>query len=194
MPGPAPPTPDGVVLAGGAGSRMGRPKADVPLAGVPLAARAVALLAAHCGTVVVVARPGVPLPPLDARVVLDRPGPAAALTGLLTGLAACTADDVLVLACDMPLAGPAVAALAALPPGTAAVAAGEGGDQPLCARYPRLAALALGDRLAAEGRLAVRGFAAGLSPRRVPAPAQCLLNVNDPGGVAAAEAALREGA
>src|SRR5207237_6097471 len=93
---------DGVVLAGGAGRRLGRAKATVVLVGRTLVERAVDALAPHCGRIVVVTRAAVPLPPLDAETVLDGPGPPCPLNGLATGLAAGDSEQVLVLASHLP--------------------------------------------------------------------------------------------
>ena len=101
------------MLAGGAGRRFGGPKAVVRLGGRTLVERAVGELLPRCGRVVVASRAGVPLPPLPVPVVLDRPGPDCPMNGLATALAALHADDVLVLGCDLPLAGPLLDALGA---------------------------------------------------------------------------------
>jgi molybdenum cofactor guanylyltransferase len=169
---------DGVVLAGGPGVRLGRPKAGVLVGGVTLVERAVAALAGRCRRVVVVSRPGIALPALPVAVVLDRPGPDCALNALATGLAALDGDDVLVLACDLPFAAPALDALLAAEPGAAVVAAAGTASQPLCARYPREAALAAALRLLGDGALAARGLADALGAAPVQGPPGALLNVN----------------
>ncbi len=160
-----PSRPDGIVLAGGAGRRMGGPKAPIAFAGGTLVQRAVALMAERCARVIVVARPEVPLPAVDAAVVLDRPGPDCPLTGIATGLVASDAAEVLVLGCDLPFAGPLLDALIAHD-AAAAVAHADGHIQPLCARYPRAAALAAADALLAAGRLAARGLPRPSGPSR----------------------------
>ena len=182
---------DGIVIAGGAGARMGGPKAVAAIGGRTLVELAVAALRPHCGRVLVVTRPGITLSAPPAEVVLDRPGPHAPLTGLATGLAACTAAQELVLACDLPLADPVMARLAAAPAGRAAVAVDPSGRvQPLCARYPREAALAAADELLAAGTPRMMRLVDILGPVRVEASADELLNVNTPGDLARA-AALR---
>ncbi len=180
----------GVVLAGGAGERLGQPKATVDFHGEPLAARAVRLLrAAGCGPLVVSARAGRPLPSLDVPVVWDPPEADGVLEGLATALASVEADDVLVVACDLPLAGPLLARLAAAPPGEAVVAVDASGEmQPLCARYPRRLALeAAAAALAADRR--VQRWADTLSPTFVSATGNELLNCNTPEDLATALAA-----
>jgi len=179
------------VLAGGAGRRLGRPKADVRLAGLTLVERAVEALAGRCSRIVVVSRPGVPLPALDAPVVHDRPGPDAPLAALATGLAALDAPDVLVLACDLPLAAPLLDRLLAAPPGVAAAAAERGRPQPLCARYPRERTLAACERLLASGALPVRGLLDAVGAVRIEAEDDELLNVNTALDLERAESALR---
>ncbi|MEJ7766157.1 MAG: molybdenum cofactor guanylyltransferase [Acidimicrobiales bacterium] len=133
------------MLAGGLGTRFGRPKATVVLDGQTLVVRAVAALAPHCGRVVVVGRPEVPLP---VASIDDRPGPDCPLNALATGLAAVEADEVLVLACDLPAAAPVLSRLVTAP---SVAVDPEGRAQPLCARYPRAAALATAESLLAAG-------------------------------------------
>jgi molybdopterin-guanine dinucleotide biosynthesis protein A len=102
----------------------------------------------------VVTRPAVGLPALRAEVVLDRPGPQSPLNALATGLAAVQAERVLVLACDLPMAGPLIGRLAAAPLPDPVVAADAGGRaQPLCGRYARAPALAACNALLAAGEL-----------------------------------------
>jgi molybdopterin-guanine dinucleotide biosynthesis protein A len=183
---------DGCVLAGGAGRRFGRPKADVRLGDRTLVERAVAALVPRCGRVVVVSRPGVPLPALPVPVVLDRPGPDCPLVGVATGLEALAADDAVVLGCDLPLAGPLLDALIAAPPGVAVVASRRGRPQPLCARYPRARALAACERLLAAGALPLAGLLDALGAATVEDRGDALLNVNTPQDLARAMMILRE--
>jgi molybdopterin-guanine dinucleotide biosynthesis protein A len=166
--------PDGLVLAGGAGARFGGPKALAVLDGATLVQRAVAALETGCGRVVVVGRPEVPLPvpSLD-----DRPGPDCPLNAVATGLAALDADEVLVLACDLPWAAPVLPRLLTAP---SVAVDPEGRPQPLCARYPRLAALAAADRLLAQGNLRMMALLDALGALAVPATTAELHNVTVP--------------
>ena len=160
------------------------------VAGRTLVESAVGRLQARCVSVVVVTRPDIPLPTLDAQVVFDRPGPAAPLVGIATGLEALTTASCLVLACDLPLADAILDRLVADPSG-AAVAADPGGRvQPLCARYPRRAALAACEAILADGVLAAQALAVHLAAVAIPAAPGELLNVNTPEDLARAEAAL----
>jgi molybdopterin-guanine dinucleotide biosynthesis protein A len=183
----------GIVLAGGAGRRFGRAKAGVVVGGRTLVERAVDLLRPHCGPIVVVGRPEVALPALDVPVHFDRPGPDAPLNALATGLAALEAADVLVLACDLPCAGPVVDRLAAVAPGTAAAAREHGGGrwQPLCARYPRRATLGACDSLLAGGELRLLRLIDALAPLAVDATRDELANVNSPADLARIDAVTR---
>lgn len=166
--------PDGLVLAGGAGTRFGGPKALAVLDGVTLVERALAALEGRCRRVVVVGRASVPLPvpSLD-----DRPGPDCPLNAVATGLAALDADEVLVLACDLPGAGPVLDRLATA---TSVAVDPTGRPQPLCARYPRRAALAAAERLLADGNLRMLALLDQLDPTPVPASAAELHNVTFP--------------
>jgi molybdopterin-guanine dinucleotide biosynthesis protein A len=182
----------GIVLAGGAGLRAGGPKAGMLLAGRPLVAAAVERLLRRCDSVVVVSRPGVPLPTLAAPVLFDRPGPAAPLVGIATGLGALRTASCLVLACDLPFADAVLDRLIEAPHAAAVAADSDGRIQPLCARYPREAGLAACEALLAGGRLAAQGLAAALEAVPVPAGPGELLNVNTPEDLAQAEAAYGE--
>jgi molybdopterin-guanine dinucleotide biosynthesis protein A len=176
----------GIVLAGGAGRRLGRPKASVVLEGRTLVERAVETLRPHCRAVLVVRRPEVELPPLDATVRYDRPGPDAPLNALATGLAALDTGDVLVLACDLPSARPVVDRLALAAPG-AAVARDRASRrwQPLCARYPRLAALEVCERLLASGETRLLPIVGALGAAAIDATDEELANVNSQADLAA---------
>lgn len=173
-------SPDGLVLAGGSGRRLGRPKAGVVLGGQTLAERAVALLAARCQRLAVVSRTGVDLPPVEAKVVVDQPGEAGPMNALATGLAVLGAADVLVLACDLPLAGPLLDRLAQAPARKAAVASDGGRLQPLCARYPREATLEAARALMAAGVFRMLDLVAAVNAGTVAAADHELLNVNRP--------------
>jgi molybdopterin-guanine dinucleotide biosynthesis protein A len=78
-----------VILAGGASSRMGRDKAWLEFGGRPLLVHVVAIVAECCRPIVVAARVGQALPPLEHRAVeriddaLDDGGP---LVGIIAGL------------------------------------------------------------------------------------------------------------
>lgn len=96
----------GAVLAGGRSSRMGRTKALIPVAGVPMAERvADAMVAAGCAPVVLAGGDPVELAPLGRRVVPDAPpgghGPVAGVRAALDALAA-VAEAVVVAPCDVP--------------------------------------------------------------------------------------------
>lgn len=98
----------GVLLAGGRGERMGYDKALMTFRGRPLLPRLVERLRHECdGGVLVVRRPGQPLPDLPddplIRVVDDLIPHQAALGGLYTGLALAPTPWVFLAACDMPL-------------------------------------------------------------------------------------------
>lgn len=179
----------GVVLAGGASRRMGTPKATLGLAGRPLAARAVDLLAAAGLEAVVVSKAGSPLPALEARVIAEPDEPRHPLTGIVTALREMR-RPVVVIGCDMPLAPPPLLAHLArliVQSGRRAVVVEVAGAlEPLLAAYHPACADALGEALAE--RLPLRDAVASLAPERLGEdelrdfgdPAAIAFNVNSP--------------
>jgi molybdopterin-guanine dinucleotide biosynthesis protein A len=155
------------VLAGGLGSRLGRQKATVMLAGhtlisYPLRAAANAGLEAF-----VVAKRDSELPALDVMVVREPERPRHPLCGIVTAVRHVASRDaasrVLVLACDMPFVAPEL--LCALAAGEAESAVAEAGEavQPLPALIAVSQHAALAEALAHERSL--RATIAQLSPR-----------------------------
>ncbi len=131
--------PIGVVLAGGAGRRMGGGKGVVELHGTPLLAYPVAALRAALGEVIVVAKRDTELPRLPGVPVWAEPDePRHPLTGLVHALQQAGGRPLLVAAGDLPFV-PAdlVRELASADPhGRPAVVPRAGGRlQPLLALY-----------------------------------------------------------
>jgi molybdopterin-guanine dinucleotide biosynthesis protein A len=99
----------GVLVAGGAGARLGLgvPKALARLAGLTLLDRAHATLARVCDDVVVAAPAALALPlPPGARRVNDAPGATGPLAGLVAGLASAPCERAVVLGVDFPFIEP----------------------------------------------------------------------------------------
>ena len=175
------------VLAGGRSRRMGRAKAVALLGGRPLATWVVAAAQVAGLEVVVVAKPGSELPPLEVPVWAEPEEPAHPACGLVAALERAAPRAVVALACDMPFVPPALLAeLAALD----AVAAHPPGEA-FPARYAPAALPVLRAGLAREAPL--RELLAQLRPAilAVDEPARALLGINDPAALARAEAALR---
>jgi molybdopterin-guanine dinucleotide biosynthesis protein A len=174
-----------VVLAGGAGRRMGSPKALAVLGGRPLIAWPLAAAAAAGLEAVVIAKPDTLLPELAVPVWLEPAEPTHPLLGIVTGIE--RAGGVIVaVGCDQPwLAPELLRALALAGPGAAAPR-GERGPAPLPARYPPEALGALRAALAAEAPL--RTTLAALDPVVVDVgdPAR-LASLNTPAALAEAE-------
>jgi molybdenum cofactor guanylyltransferase len=123
-----------IVLAGGRSSRFGRDKLAEPIDGQPLLDHAIAAVRAISDEVVVVTAPDAE-PPVPEGVVLvhdARPfeGPLAALDA---GLAATTADSVVVVGGDMPTLVPSVLGrlVAALGDDATAAILGVDGPRPI---------------------------------------------------------------
>ena len=140
----------GLVVAGGAGTRMGRDKAAVEIDGERLIDRAVRRLTGCCTEVLVAAGPRRDLVVAGARAVADAPGEGP-LAGIVGGLQAATTELVAVVGVDMPdVSTDLLLAMAAAWDGEAGVVARvEGLLQPLHALYatswaPRYAQLLAG--------------------------------------------------
>lgn len=185
----------GVVLAGGAGSRMGGAKPDAVLAGRPLLAYPVAALrGAGLERVAVVAKGEAPLPDVGPVESWREPGePRHPLVGIVEALRRANGAAVIVLACDLPLVTPAlVRALAeADAAGAPAVVARAGTMlQPVCARYEP-AALGRLRGFDPDARLVTQVEAIG--PALLDVEVELLRNVNRPDDLAAIEARLAVG-
>lgn len=122
----------GAVLTGGASTRMGRDKALLEVAGVPLAGIAVrALSAAGAVRTFAVGGDRVALEALGLEVVPDRHPGTGPLGGLVTALAEARTEVVVVLPCDLPGAdaravAQIVAALLEAPSAAVAIPMAEG--------------------------------------------------------------------
>lgn len=162
------PTLSGVVLAGGASSRMGQDKALLVYAGEPLVARAARLLASFCDDVVLASGDGQRLGLLELPQVADVAPGLGPLAGIVAGLERAAHPLVAVLAVDMPYAsGPLFGLLAQLWAGEPAVVPVVAEAlEPLHAVYAREAASALRAALAG-GQRSVRRAVAALGVRRV---------------------------
>jgi molybdopterin-guanine dinucleotide biosynthesis protein A len=138
----------GILLTGGASTRMGRDKASIVLDGATLAERAGQVLAAATTDAVEVGPGRSSLPAV--REVPPGDGPLAAIAA---GAAALGGDGpAIVLACDMPLVTVALLRWLADHPAPGSVIPISGEPQPLCARWSAAAlasipsSLALGHR------------------------------------------------
>ncbi len=176
----------GAVLAGGASTRMGSPKALIELAGRTLVARVVAAVGSAGLEPMVVAKPDSPLPRLDCRVLTEPAEPRHPLTGLLTALHASAGRGVIAVACDTPFVPPKLLAWLAGLDDDAAVCEVGGVIQPLLGRYTPAVAGPLGEALAR--RDSIRGAIDTLAPRivcedelrRFGDPERIAFNVNAP--------------
>jgi molybdopterin-guanine dinucleotide biosynthesis protein A len=122
----------GILLTGGASSRMGRDKATMEVDGEALGARAARVLQAVCDPVIEVG-PGV----TSLRAVREDPPGAGPLAALLAGAAALgTSGPVMLLACDLPFVTTQLLhALAHWPGDGTVVPVVDGRVQYACARY-----------------------------------------------------------
>lgn len=134
-----------IVLCGGKSTRMGRHKAWLTWAGVPMVSHVVGTLRPLVDEVIVVSSRDLALPPLEAEVVRDREPALGPLSGIREGLACAGSDLAFVTATDAPYLTAAFVR-AMLEPDCAAATEVDGHVQTLAAVYPR-SALALAEEL-----------------------------------------------
>jgi molybdopterin-guanine dinucleotide biosynthesis protein A len=180
----------GVVLAGGAGRRLGGRKALATLAGGPLLLRPVAVLATVCDRVAVVCKPDTELPPLPPGVERwdEPPEPRHPLSGIVHGLER-AGGPVLVCAADMPFVTPEAcrALLAAAGPAPATVGTCAGVPHGTFAAYGPAALARLRD---ASPDAPLARTVEALGPVHVDLPARVLRSVNTPEDLRAAQVEL----
>jgi molybdopterin-guanine dinucleotide biosynthesis protein A len=189
------------LLTGGRGTRLGRDKSRMPLAGVPAATRLAQRLARLFEDVLLVGGE----PPADApgRRIADPEGPACALRGIVGALEAARAERVLVLATDLPLVSDALLlALVAWPEACAVAPRAGEGRHALCVLLARDRALPVAKRRLAEGDLSLHGLLVevgtawleGEALARLDPDGLALTNVNTAEDLARAERRLEDGA
>ncbi len=188
-----------VILAGGASTRMGRPKASAPFLGEPLAARILRRLGPQVARVYLNAREddaelaqlGAPLAPDSAR--WRGAGP---LAGVAAGLVRAQADGFAYLAtspCDAPFLPRDLVArlLAPVRAGAvAAVAVSDFGLEPMFALWP-VGALATVEEALAAGRASPRSVLTRLGAGQVAFAGDVFANLNTREDFARAEARAR---
>lgn len=194
--------PIGVVLAGGAGRRIGGAKAIVELHGTPLVEYPLRALQAVLAEVVIVAKQGTALPPLPGVPIWIEPAePRHPLAGIVHALegagAAVGAREILVSAGDLPFVGPDLVELLAHTGahGAPAVVPRVGGRmQPLLARYAPAAYEPLAAALRCDPPPSVTEAVTALRPRVLELDdAQPFFNVNAPEDLLTAAGLLDRG-
>jgi molybdenum cofactor guanylyltransferase len=169
--------PLGVVLAGGAATRLGGAKATLELGGRPLIAYPLAAFAQAGIEAVVVAKRDTGLPPLDVPRLTEPDEPTHPLLGLVTGLAHAGGRPIVTSPCDTPFVTPALLTSLAATPTTAAVHDGRR-LHPLLARYQPDDLPALQRGLAESA--SATSTAESLAPAAIEADPALTFNVNTP--------------
>ena len=171
------PRPSGILLAGGASRRFGRPKVVEPFDGVPLFHRPLRALIDSCDDVIMVIAPDAAPPALPewaARVSFARDPVAyeGPLAGTRAGLERVHGERAMLVAADMPGVRAELLALMARHASgrgpNAVVLLDEGGRRPLPAALPVVPALALARRLLESGERRLRALVEGLDAEGLP--------------------------
>lgn len=175
--------PVGLILAGGAGTRIGGGKASVALHGDPLLLYPLRALRAVVSDVAIITKPQIELPRLEGTMVWVEPEqPVHPLLGICEALALAGGRPVLVCPVDMPFISPQLlsALVGAQSDGRAAViAACHGEPRPLVGRYTPAAVPLLGQ--AAHGKLSEDQVLEMLEPELVEVEDEVeLFDVNTP--------------
>ena len=196
------PSVTGMILAGGASSRMGRNKALIELEGQPLIARVVQALRPLADDILIVANDPQPLSFLNLPIIPDITPGYGPLMGLYSGLKGASGELAVMVAVDMPFLTPDfLRFLLALAPDHDVVIPEAGGRlHPLCAVYRRTTCLPAIEQVIARGQRRLIAFHPLVRVRRVGEDALraispdllALANVNTPQELAWARERLRE--
>ena len=186
--------PVGVVLAGGAGRRIGGSKALATLDRRALISYPLEAVWRALGNVTIVAKPDTELPSVvGAAVWIEPQEPRHPLTGIMHAISLAEGRPVLICASDMPLVTPELIAEIAFadPRGAPAVVASFHGEiQPLLACYQPSALEPL-SAAARDPGVRLRDAVEGLKPVRYEVEdGDCLFNVNSPDELLQAAAML----
>jgi len=185
------------ILAGGASSRMGEPKAAIELLGRPLIGHAIDATRQAGLEPLVVAKRDTGLPAIDCALLLEPGEPLHPAVGVIAALER-VGGPVVVLPCDAPLVPPAlIAELAGRP--VDFLMPVHPREQPLIARYapallPRL-------REGVDAGDSMHAIAADLGGERMGAdelatfgdPERMFINANDPAEIERLRTELSEG-
>jgi molybdopterin-guanine dinucleotide biosynthesis protein A len=167
----------GILLAGGASRRFGRPKIVEPLDGVPLFHWPLRALLDSCDDVVIVLAPDAAEPPLldgadRIRFARDRVAHQGPLAGTRVGLENVGRDYAVLIAADMPGVGSGLLSLmterAATAHRDAVVLSDADGPRPLPAVVRVAPSLALARTLLETGERRLRALVEGLEADALP--------------------------
>lgn len=187
-----------VILAGGAGSRIGGGKPKTVLGGRTLFERAATRAAAWSKLAAVAVRGDGQVPPTSLPIIDDDPAVEGPLGGLVAALEWARnrdLDALLTIPCDMPFLPSDLASrlLQSLGDARAAIAASGGNLHPVCGLW-RTEVLELVPAYLASGRRSLKGLAEEADHVAVDWPVASgdpFFNINSPEDLAAAEKLLR---
>jgi molybdopterin-guanine dinucleotide biosynthesis protein A len=169
--------PSGILLAGGASRRFGRPKLVEPLDGAPLFHWPLRALVASCEDVVIVLAPDAAEPALPdgtdrVRFARDQVAYEGPLAGTIVGLEHVRGEYAVIVAGDMPGVSPELlsfmAQRAAAGARKAVLLSDADGRRPLPAVVMVASALVLARTLLESGERRLRALVEGLDPEGLP--------------------------
>jgi molybdenum cofactor guanylyltransferase len=177
----------GLILAGGASSRMQRDKAVLPYRGTSQLDRAFELLRRHVASTFVSVRAGQAAEPIRAQrpLIVDSVEGGGPIVGIRSALAAHPGVAWLVLACDLPFLSDAMLErlIAERDPerlATAYASAHDGLPEPLCAIWEPAAGAALGAYQRAGGKCPRKFLTTHPMRLLEPGDRRALDNINTP--------------
>ena len=188
-----------IVLAGGAGRRMGAPKPLLRLGGRTLIEHVIAAIQPLVSGVIVVTNAPESLAFLGLPTVADAEPGRGPLMGLYSGLVACPTPYALAVSCDAPFLSPALleALIARRRPDAQTLPETDHGPQPMPGVYPTALAPTIASLLE-SGRAALRDLTASTpvellakeEVRTLDPEGRTFMDLDTPEDLAAAQAEL----
>jgi len=140
------------ILAGGKSVRMGRDKAMLEYHGTPMIRRVLEAVSPSVERTIIISNNPGALKGIDTQIYADMIRGMGPLSGLVTAFDATSADEILLVACDMPMISSVMARFivsCSSLPGDAVIPVVNGREQGLFAIYRRRSVEKMWDRISA---------------------------------------------